>query len=268
MRTALHVRVPNKISARGIGSLSFSTKLSSRPKQQMVHRHTAFAMANASLSCPCPEKPLVSIQKRSFQVERAFPQYSVVGESSLLSLKPIMPKFKSVSNDAVSLQQKGRLLFEFSPANGGNQPGWKWDEKIGFALSVEEIGLLISQLPHYGVTLTRKVGGDQSSGFNGGSYNLVSSSSNETIDKVLTAQPGDGATIIFRVDYMKDGVGGQIPPAAATNETSTAAPLEVMVEAGEWEVMLSIFKESIPYLLGWNKMMSIGVENALQNRDD
>lgn len=160
------------------------------------------------------------------------------------------------------------MLLEFAPMNGGNQLGFQWDEKIGFALSVEEIGLLISQLPHYGVTLSRKLGGDQTSGFNGASYDLVSSTTNESIEKVLTATPGDGATIIFRVDYMKDGVGGQLPPASATNEGSRSAPLEVAIEAGEWEVVLSLFRESLPYFCGWNKMMDIGIANAIQNRED
>ena len=37
----------------------------------------------------------------------------------------IMPTFKSVgqSNDAIAIKQKGRILIEFSPNNGGNQPG-------------------------------------------------------------------------------------------------------------------------------------------------
>jgi hypothetical protein len=262
---------PNVIGVRNIGSLSFMSKEPSyqysRPKP-LYQCNAALAITKSSVKRSSPPPKAMSNLTRSYQVVRAFPQYSIVGESSLLSIKPIMPKFKSTSNDAISLQQKGSILMEFSPANPGNQMGWTWDEKIKFALSVEEIGLLISQLPHYPVTLTRTVGGDQNRGFNGDSYNLVSSTSNETMDKVLTAEPGDGAIIKFRIDYMKDGVGGQIPPAAATNEISSSAPLEVVVEAGEWEVMLAIFKESIPHLLGWNKMMSIGVENAIQNRDD
>lgn len=160
------------------------------------------------------------------------------------------------------------MLVEFAPMNAGSQPGFQWDEKVGFALSVEEIGLLISQLPHYGVTFNRKVGGDQSTGFNGGSYDLVTTSTNDSIDKVLTVQPGDGATITFRIDYMKDGMGGQLSPASATNESSRSAPLEVTVEAGEWEVLLSLFKESLPYFCGWNKMMDISIVNAIENRED
>lgn len=250
-----------------------------KPQASTIHAHvlhnspfTPVVSTSLNFQLKSPTKVTFQTQTRSFQVNRAFPQYSIIGDNALLTIKPIMPTFKSVgqSNDAIAIKQKGRILIEFSPNNGGNQPGWNWDEKIGFALSVDEIGLLISQLPHYGVTLNRQVGGDQTSGFGGGSYDLVSatSSSSETIDKVLTAQPGDGATIQFRVDYMKDGIGGQTPPSAAMNETSISAPLEVVVEAGEWEVVLSLLRDSIPQLLGWNQMMSIGVQNAIEDRDD
>mmetsp|Transcript_11817 Transcript_11817/g.17720 ORF Transcript_11817/g.17720 Transcript_11817/m.17720 type:complete len:276 (-) Transcript_11817:5394-6221(-) len=267
-------RLSNKRMIRGCFR-EFSPLASSKTRLGTAATATASTGTKHSVllatraNAPIYSTPSHSIsQKRSYEINRAFPSYSVMGDNSLLTMKPIMPKFKSVSNDAISLQQKGRMLIEFAPKNASNQPGFQWDEKIGFALSVEEIGLLISQLPHYGVTLSRKVGGDQSTGFNGGSYDLVSSSTNESIDKVLTAQPGDGATITFRIDYMKDGMGGQLPPASATNESSRSAPLEVTVEAGEWEVLLSLFKESLPYFCGWNKMMDIGIANAIQNRDD
>jgi hypothetical protein len=213
-------------------------------------------------------------QTRAYEINRAFPSYSVMGKECLLTMKPIMPQFKSVSNDAIALQQKGKMLLEFAPMNPGDKMGFQWDEKIGFALSVEEIGLLISQLPHYGVTLSRKMGGDQnySTGFNGASYDLVSSTSTststETIEKVMTVMPGDGATIVFKIDFMKDGMGGQLAPASATNEVSRSAPLEVTVQAGEWEVLLSLFRESLPYFSGWNKMMDIGIANAIRNRED
>jgi hypothetical protein len=251
-------------STRGMSVLSLPNKVATTTSTRMMKLSTPQATSNSFPS----HNAHVSTQTRSLQVNRAFPQYSIMGEKCLMTIKPILPTFKSVANgDGISVQQKGRMLLEFAPTNPGNKPGFQWDEKIGFALSVDEMGLLISQLPHYGVTLVRKVGGDQSNGFGGGSYNLVSSSTTESMDKVLTAQPGEGATITFRVDYMKDGVGGQIAPAAATSETSHAAPLEVLVEAGDWEVVLAIFRESIPYLLGWNKMMDIATENAIANRD-
>jgi len=185
-----------------------------------------------------------------------------------------MPKFKqsqgqsSSSGNTISLLQKGRMLLEFSPKNQGNQKGFQWNEKISFALTVEEMGLLLSQLPHYTVTLSRRIGGEGNGGFDASTYDLISTgtATNEYMDKVLTVEPGDGATVMFQIDYMKDGVGGQKPPAFVPNEISTFAPLHVIVEAGEWEVISAIFRDSIPHLLGWNQMMNVGVHNAMNER--
>jgi hypothetical protein len=201
-------------------------------------------------------------------------------------MKPILPKFKhsqgpSNGSNGISLLQKGRMLLEFSPKNQGNQKGFQWNEKISFALTVEEMGLLLSQLPHYSVTLSRRIGGGESSnGVVGGAapfkrisastYEFVSTGTdtftNEYVDKVLTVEPGEGATLTFQIDYRKDGVGGQKAPAFVSNETSNSAPLHVVLEAGEWEVISTLFRDSIPHLLGWNQMMNIGVHNVMNDR--
>ena len=44
-------------------------------------------------------------------------------------------------------------------------------------------------------------------------------------------------------------------------------PLEVTVQAGEFEVVKSIFQSSIPYLLGWSALMDLstaaGISRAM-----
>lgn len=40
-------------------------------------------------------------------------------------------------------------------------------------------------------------------------------------------------------------------------------PIEVTLQAGEWEVFKSIFQTSIPYLLGWNTTMDIASAAAM-----
>lgn len=201
---------------------------------------------------------------RAYQVERAYPQYSLFSDNCALVFKPLMPKFKTVGNGGLTIGQKGRLLLELSPANPNGQ-GYNWDEKINFALSVEDIGLMISQLPHYGISLARRLG-DNTAGMNGKSYNLVSNT-NETTEKIFSAKPGDGATILFKLDYVKDGHGGQLPPPSAPTERSSAAPIEFEVQAGEWEVVASVMKESLPYLVGWNQLMDISSQNAMADAE-
>ena len=34
----------------------------------------------------------------------------------------------------------------------------------------------------------------------------------DAVEKVLTIEPGEGATLRFKVDYVKGGMGGQAPP--------------------------------------------------------
>ena len=40
-------------------------------------------------------------------------------------------------------------------------------------------------------------------------------------------------------------------------------PLEITIQAGEFEVLKSIFQTSIPYLLGWNTTMDIASAAAM-----
>lgn len=100
-------------------------------------------------------------------------------------------------------------MFEFVPRNASGA-GFAWSEKTIFSLSVEEVGLLLSQLPLNGVELSHSMNygvgsDDESSG-------SVMQQSGDLVEKVLTIQPGEGATLTFKIDYLKDGVGGQSPP--------------------------------------------------------
>ena len=60
-----------------------------------------------------------------------------------------------------------------------------------FALSVEEVGLFVNQLPDNPVKIARGLP--------------------EDIDKVFSAVPGDLGSVRFEIDLVKDGVGGQEP---------------------------------------------------------
>lgn len=42
-----------------------------------------------------------------------------------------------------------------------------------------------------------------------------------------------------------------------------STPLEVTLQAGEFEVIKSIFQTSIPYILGWNTTMDIASAAAM-----
>lgn len=196
-------------------------------------------------------------QIRSFHPKRAFPNYTVASDLCFLNMKPISPEFKVVAKDAITVSSKGKLLLELSPGNGTG--GYNWDHKLSFALTTEEIGLCLSQLPHYPVSFSRTIGGNYDIGRNGAEYGLIGATTNENIEKVLTLTPGDGATITFSIDHEKDGVAGYMIQSVQTSA------LSIVIQAGEWEVLSTLMRDTLPSLCGWSKMIEIQMNNAIQN---
>jgi hypothetical protein len=135
----------------------------------------------------------------------------VFGPDSALSVRAVLPQFKRAGNDGVSVDRRGKLVFEFVPRNASGA-GFAWTDKTNFSLSVEEVGLLLSQLPGNGVELSHSMNyGVGSDGDESGDRG-VTQYSGDLVEKVLTIQPGEGSTLNLKIDYVKDGVGGQSHP--------------------------------------------------------
>lgn len=134
-----------------------------------------------------------------------------------------------------------------------------WTSKTIFSLTAEELGLLINQLPGNSVEMAHPIW-DNNAGGNAGAPEIATQTSGDAVEKVLTIEPGEGATLTFKVDYMKGGVGGQSPPGV---EEFPTTPVEITIQAGEFEVLKSIFQTSIPYILGWNTTMDIASAAAM-----
>eukprot|EP00551_Chaetoceros_affinis_P001425 CAMPEP_0203641468 /NCGR_PEP_ID=MMETSP0088-20131115/6781_1 /ASSEMBLY_ACC=CAM_ASM_001087 /TAXON_ID=426623 /ORGANISM="Chaetoceros affinis, Strain CCMP159" /LENGTH=181 /DNA_ID=CAMNT_0050496921 /DNA_START=257 /DNA_END=802 /DNA_ORIENTATION=- len=180
-------------------------------------------------------------------------------------MKPMIPKFKTSGQDGniINLSERGRMMFQFSPTSSS---GIKWNENITFALSAEELGLLVSQLPYHPVTFVRELTSRQGSAFNDEKYDIVSD--DDSVMKTFIVTPIEGASVHFEIDFKKNGIGGQMPPAnSAERANGLSAPMRVVLQAGEWEVLKSLAQESIPYLLGWRKLMDIAIEDAIKNRE-
>mmetsp|Transcript_6705 Transcript_6705/g.7580 ORF Transcript_6705/g.7580 Transcript_6705/m.7580 type:complete len:289 (-) Transcript_6705:303-1169(-) len=260
-------------SKKVLASLTTCTSTDTSSQQhQIQHRHQIQIQLNNSLgtisrnspSFPTTRPKHHVVQKRYFDAARnmkVFPSYSVYGETSILNIKPIMPTFKTSGKEGnfISVDKKGRILFELSPITGNNI---NWGEMIKFALSVEELGLMISQLPFHQVRFVRQLNSMDGDGMNGSRYNTITN--DESIEKTLTLTPSDGAAIMLELDYMKNGVGGQLPPMN-TGE-STTAPQHILLQAGEWEVIRAIVQDSIPSLAGWKLLMDVAAKDALTNR--
>lgn len=139
---------------------------------------------------------------------RAFPQYTIFGTTTALSVRSILPQFKRAGSDGVSVERRGKLVLEFVP-RAQTGAGFLWKEKTPFSLSVEEIGLCISQLPGNPVELSHAYYGSESD--DEGSRSGVTQTSGDNIEKVLTIQQSEGSCVKFTIDYMKNGVGGEVP---------------------------------------------------------
>lgn len=158
----------------------------------------------------------------------------------------------------MSVERRGKLIVEFIPRNNTGA-GFAWNEKTLFSLSVEEVGLCLSQLPKNTVELSHATY-STAAGDDEGPSSGVTQLAGDAVEKVLTIEPGEGDTMTFKIDYMKDGVGGQTPPGM---EGLPSTPMEITIQAGEFEVLKSICQTSIPYILGWNTTMDIASAAAI-----
>ena len=148
---------------------------------------------------------------------------------------------------------------------GGRGPGkLLWQEQLAVALSVEEVGLLVNQLPSFPVEIARDGPRPGTEGTGNNEYGMQKQQGAEISDapdKVLSFTPGEGATVTVKIDFVKDGVGGQL---SAAEPNSSRAPMSVLCHAGEFEVIRTLLQSSIPHLIGWDTMVTVGVNDSLQ----
>lgn len=221
---------------------ALASRASSRRSSTFLLFHpAACTLANATIlsrNAPTPRHHIspslinnananAAVRSRSLSMampRRGFPQYSIFGPDSALSVKAILPYFKRAGHDGVAVERRGKLVIEFVPRNTTGT-GFAWGDKTSFSLSVEELGLCLSQLPGSGVELSHATYAARGSGIEDGAMydgemldggvppaSGVTQVAGDPVEKVLTIEPGEGATLKFKVDFMKGGVGGQTPP--------------------------------------------------------
>ena len=124
------------------------------------------------------------------------------------------------------------------------------DSALRFALSAEEVGLLLDQLPkQQAVTLVRQPTSSES----------MVESSTTTPHKVCSITPlPETSTVEWKIDFEVDGVGGQVV------QPSVQGPMEVTMQAGEVQAVLAIMRCSLPALLGWAPLQDMAVQKSIQ----
>jgi hypothetical protein len=127
--------------------------------------------------------------------------------------------------------------------------GFNRDEQIRFGLSPEEAGFLLHQLPDNEVEFVRRIPISE------GSSGAAAADMPEKIFRII---PGEGGQFSFKIDFEKDGVGGQ-----TVGDGTPLGPLEVVAQLGEYMVMREIMQKSLPSLIGWDLQLNIAMQNAM-----
>jgi len=196
------------------------------------------------------ENPLRPIGggSRDRTYSRAYPEFKVYGEQCLLAFKPIPPTFKSVGAGGIVVDNPGRILMEFTPRGNPHDgsAAFRYDAKANFALSSEELGLVLSQVPTYRVELSRNSKQEQPP--------LVDGAGREVQAKVLTIeQPEHSTGYLFSLDFSRGGAGAG----------GIDRPLSVELQAGEFEAVRELFRFAIPHLTGWDALLRIQSDAAV-----
>lgn len=195
---------------------------------------------------------------------KSYPSHSVFGENCILSLQMMPPGFKVLKNRvlAVDSQKTGRLILEFVPRTGDGK--FNRDGAIRFGLSAEEAAVIIEKSKTTPIQLYRIPP----------SYGMTDTS--EVPEKVLHILPGNSngnGSVLYKVDYELNGVGGQVPVNlnASNSQLMAMGPLEVTVQLGEHLVMLELMRHALPIVTGWSTRCDTAMKavelDAIQNQD-
>jgi len=176
---------------------------------------------------------------------RAYPEYRVYGENCLLSLKPIFATFKPVGkNNGLAVDKVGRLMLDFVPRQTGNASAFAYNDRMAVALSAEEVGLILNQLPELSVRIFRK-------GLN--------NDYNQEPDKVLSVTPSTGSSVTFQLNMLEED-GRDSEQFSSGNQM-----YEVNVQAGEYEIIKNLCQQSLTHLVGWDTLVKVETNRALAN---
>lgn len=113
------------------------------------------------------------------------------------------------------------------------------EDIVRFALSPEETGRVITQLPNNPIEIVRS--GESS--------------------KAFRITPKEGGAAFFELDMEVNGIGGQFQSGEMN---LSAGPFQVLAQRGEIVVMRKLMQTSIPSLVGWTSMMNVAVKNRIE----
>lgn len=160
---------------------------------------------------------------------KTFASYSVYKGKAALCVKPIPPTFQNVSKTSRTISREGSIFLEFAPAGNGPRE-YNWAAKSIFSLDATECGALLIFDPSKGAEFTHdpKMGTPEAG---------------QVMKRLALAASPDGKGVFFRL--------------TATDKEKGKTDTSVLLTWAELEVIKSIVRYSIPFMLGIDKLLNI-----------
>lgn len=156
---------------------------------------------------------------------RFFPNYVVYKDNASFSLKFVPPQFKR-NNQNINVGKKGKIVFEVAPRGEGTMTDWF--NAINIALSVEELGVFLSNISNLKET----------------SFSHTSMQGDTKTISMVPNEDGSSCKIILNAEGKPE------------NE-------ECVLNEGELEVVKNIILSTIPNLVAWNTLIEQSITSLV-----
>lgn len=157
---------------------------------------------------------------------RTYSNYCIYKGKAALSVKPIPPTFENKSKKSRIIQREGTILFEFAPV-GQSPREYNWDAKTLFSMDATECGAFLTFDTSKGVEFTHDP-------------RMGTPEAGQTMKKLSINASPDGKGVFLKLQ-CNDKEKGRSDSA-------------VMLTWAELEVVKSIMRYSIPFLLGIDRI--------------
>jgi len=161
------------------------------------------------------------------QPSKVFVKYTFYKGKAALGMQPKAPEYSTLDSGGIRLTKEGCLFLEFAPAVGTRQ--YDWSKKQIFALSVLELGTLLSFDPNEPCEFFHDP--------------FMGKSEAGKIRKVL------------KVGMLQDTGGYFFNLRVSDRILNIDESLFLPITKGEFSVMQSAFNFILPYLMGWHAYM-------------
>eukprot|EP01018_Ginkgo_biloba_P010369 Gb_40890 [translate_table: standard] len=158
------------------------------------------------------------------QPSKVYVGHSIFKGKAALTMQPKGPEFTVLDSGGLKLSKEGCVFFEFAPAVGTRQ--YDWSKKQVFALSVLELGTLLSLGPNESCEFFH--------------------------DPFMGKSEAGNVRKVLKVDPLPDRPGYFFNLSVSNRILNVDEHLHIPITKAEFAVMQSAFNFILPYLMGWH----------------